>query len=179
MLHAPNVPFCPGSDRNCPILDRRPCSNLLRVAEIRPFLTGIVLELSRIVTLWNSVGVGFDSRRLHHSPTYEDGQNPDKSGQNRAYLGHTPEVASEPPAATGTLPDQNQDKSGQKKCQTSVKRIPPDLAELEELWPTIPEAVRASLLSLAKAAVAGKTSTAADDGGTSSHYCAAKGNEEG
>ena len=101
-----------------------------------------------------------DSRRLHHSPTYETGQNPDKSGQNRAYLGHTPEVASEPPeppAAIGTLPDQNRTPDGQKKCQTSVKRIPPDLVELENLWPAIPEPVKASLLSLAKTAVAGKT----------------------
>jgi hypothetical protein len=30
--------------------------------------------------------------------------------------------------------------------------IEPDLAELEDLWPAIPETVRASLLSLAKAA---------------------------
>ena len=82
------------------------------------------------------MGVGFDSRRLHHSPTYETGQNPDKSGQNRAYLGHTTEVASEPPAAIGTLPDQNRTPDGQKKCQTSVERIPPALAELEDLWLT-------------------------------------------
>jgi len=111
------------------------------------------------------VGCGFDSRRLHHSATYDSGQNPDKSGQNRDYLGHTPEVASEPPeppAAIGTIPDQNQTPAGHKKCQTWVKRIPPDLAELEDLWPAIPEAVRASLLSLAKAAVAGKAGADTD-----------------
>jgi hypothetical protein len=72
------------------------------------------------------------------------------------------EVAPEPPSTNRSLPDQNLPPDGQKKCQTWVKRIPPDLAELEDLWPAIPEAVRASLLSLAKAAVAGKTGAGAD-----------------
>ena len=160
--------MCPAFDRFCPALTGV-CTSLRSQPEKKHQVVRYSTSSVRYSTGFvrsrnpsNLAGGGFDSRRLHHSATYGTGQNPDKSGQNRDYLGHTPEVASEPPAPNGTLPDQNRTPDGQKKCQTSVKRIPPDLAELEDLWPTIPEEVRASLLSLARAAVAGKTGADGD-----------------
>jgi hypothetical protein len=69
-----------------------------------------------------------------------------------AYSGQSPGVAHDQAARNATLPDQVVDKEEHPACATGVQRPGPDLAELVALWAEIPEAVRKSLLTMARAA---------------------------
>ena len=72
------------------------------------------------------------------------------SDQDPTYRGQSQEVSSSSVAEKQTSPTHKHPSSGHKRCRICVGRFP-DLVELKELWPVLPEPVRPSLDGIAKA----------------------------
>jgi hypothetical protein len=87
-------------------------------------------------------------------PISEGGHLADTSGTERAQVEDTQQVDSGQGGQSGDSPGHSEDTLGDSACCACVaqpEKLAPDLKELVDAWPRLPEAVRAGILAMVRA----------------------------